>query len=400
MLSKSTLPIFITVAFALSTLAHSHPQRQDGPITIPDFHNNSIDDNGTVIINDLAWSLVDAGTLQRRTNGPAAIVPLSKKGDVYTGPITVGTLFPVGTPQNPYNTPQRIDVMFDTGIRTSWLASIWADLPSPHTYNRRRSSTSMTSRKDFSNVRGVTGTWFWDVFNVGGIVTKKVQFGNAVSRGAYGSNLKVEGVIGVAASISPEPAEESFFYSVQQQHHNVRSFGFYFGEEKAEFQLGVTVERNAHTHQYPMITVKQAGGVAGLDDANMFVDNKLLPKKSRGKTETVFSSGWQWTSGPPDEVDELYTKLGGKKWKYGYIIPCDNKHVVSFSWGKSDEKWEISAKNLIFPDNQPKPNMCRGTIRANSHIRGHLWILGLNFMSGKHIIYDFASKEISIADAK
>ncbi|KAK2467291.1 hypothetical protein APHAL10511_000840 [Amanita phalloides] len=398
MLSKSTLPIFTAVAFALSTLAHSHPQRQDGPITIPDFHNNSIEDNG-MIINDLAWSLVDAGTLQRRTNGPAAIVPLSKKGDVYTGPITVGTLFPVGTPQNPYNTPQRIDVMFDTGIRTSWLASIWADPPSPHTYNRRRSSTSMTSRKDFSNVRGVTGTWFWDVFNVGGIETKEVHFGSAIERGKY--KPTVSGVIGMADSVAPEHPHESFFTSVVQQHSDLpKGFAFYFGKEKSEFQLGVTKKSIENIRCYPMITVVEYSNMAGLQNTNIFMGDQRVFERSPDNLKTVFNSGSHSVSGPPNQVRELYEMLGGKRFGKIYIMPCDNKHVVSFSWGNSHDKWEISAENLVLSGNKPRPNqknMCRGVIKANEST--NIWILGLNFMLKKHLLYDFSSIEICIANA-
>ncbi|KAK2467290.1 hypothetical protein APHAL10511_000839 [Amanita phalloides] len=398
MLSKSTLPIFTAVAFALSTLAHSHPQRRDGPITIPDFHNNSIEDNG-MIINDLAWSLVDAGTLQRRTNGPAAIVPLSKKGHVYTAPITVGTPRPDANPQSPSAKAQMFHVIIDTGKRTSWLASSLGASPTPpHTYNPEWSFTSKNLNKEFSAYGDVKGEWFWDVFDVGGIKTEKVRFGCAKERGMYKSEF--DGVIGIADSTSPEHVDQSFFSSVLQQHSKVNSFAFYFGKERSEFQLGLTKESIASMRCYPMITVTQASDMAGLTTANIFVDKRPLFREILPHgTEAIFNSGSPQVSGPPGQVLKLYRRLGGREWRDTFIIPCNNKRVVSFLFSGDNTRWEISGSLIEDPNDEVKPGMCRGAIRANRNVHGNLWILGLDFMSGRHIGYDFGIHKICMADA-
>ncbi|KAI4519806.1 acid protease [Schizophyllum commune Tattone D] len=299
---------------------------------------------------------------------------------------------------------QKFLIDFDTGSSDLWVPS--KDCSSSvcsqkSSYDASSSDSSKKASGKFQIQYGdgstVSGPVYQDTVTVAGVTAKNQYFSPVTTLSDSFSNDPIDGILGLAYPAISNLKQDPWFTNANSQGAvDKNSFGFYLAKTGSELYLGGANDK-LYSGDVEYHDVDKSEGFWLITGASISVDGK----SAADNFDTIIDSGTTLAYGPPDTIDDIFSKIDGAKaydQQQGlYSFPCDSAPDVSFSWGGKD--WKISADNFNAGQAEEGSSDCIASLAGQDLGLGdNTWLLGDAFMKNVYTVFDFDQDAVGFAD--
>ncbi|KAL1745063.1 aspartic peptidase domain-containing protein [Schizophyllum fasciatum] len=299
---------------------------------------------------------------------------------------------------------QKFLIDFDTGSSDLWVPS--SDCSSSvcsqkHSYDASSSSSGDKASGKFQIQYGdgstVSGPVYKDTVTVAGVRAKEQYFSPVTTLSSSFANDPIDGILGLAYPAISNLKQDPWFTNANAQGAvDKNAFGFYLAKTGSELFLGGANEE-LYSGDVEYHDVDKSEGFWLITGAAIAVDGK----SAADGFDTIIDSGTTLAYGPPDVIDEIFSKIDGAKaydQQQGlYSFPCDAAPEVSFNWGGKD--WKISADNFNAGKAEEGSSECIASLAGQDLGLGdNTWLLGDAFMKNVYTVFDFDQDAVGFAD--
>ncbi|ORY89618.1 aspartic peptidase domain-containing protein [Leucosporidium creatinivorum] len=317
--------------------------------------------------------------------------------DYNDGMLWAGTVS-IGTP------PVNYIIDFDTGSSDLWIPSTNCTAAACNTHTKYDPTVSSTSKSlrssklsiTYGDGSSTTGSVWKDTVTVAGISATAQVFGAANSLSSDWEDDPMDGMMGMAyASISQLGTSPFFQTLMTQSAVSVGQFSFFLASTNSELYLGgmnselytagSTVFYPVTSQSYWLLSASANVGSTAVSTLGTF--SAIIDTGTSVIVAPTASAKKFWAAVPDSGV-------------YGsgyYTYPCDQPPILSFSFGLTDEKWEISSDSLNLGKVSSGSSRCVGAI-VGADIGVNAWILGDAFLENVYATFDFDNNKVGFSD--
>ncbi|KAJ7584095.1 acid protease [Mycena floridula] len=313
----------------------------------------------------------------------------------WTGPTSIGT--PV----------QNFIVDFDTGSSDLWVPSSSCTSSTCSYKHKYTSSASSTSAKkygtftiEYGDKSTVSGSVYTDTVDIIGVKAMNQYFAAVTTLSPSFEDDPADGICGLAFTKISNLHKSPFFNTAFDQ-GNLKGnlFGYFLNHTNSELFLGGT-NTNLHQRDIEYHTLSSSSGFWQIGGAKALIGSTI----ANTGFQTIIDSGTTLIYGPPDEVEDFYSKVPGAAVYdsplYGpgfYSFPCSSVPDVSFQWGNGF-KWTMKKESFNLGQTQEDPSRCVGALVGQDLGLGYrVWLLGDAFMLNAYCVFNFAQNSVGFA---
>ncbi|GJJ14017.1 hypothetical protein Clacol_008274 [Clathrus columnatus] len=255
----------------------------------------------------------------------------------------------IGTPNQ-----GLFEVQFDTGSSDLWVPSVSCQACEKKVdYNASASSTHASLPGNFSieyqNGQSVSGPFVKDTVSIGLLTVTDQVFSPITNITKDFAVADYVGIIGLALpALSANKTTNNFVYNAWKQGRIDRNlFGMRLGSENGSFISFGEADDGLFTGPIERHSLSRDDGYWIIGDASLNLNSSTIVSNF----ETIIDSGSTNIYAPTAVAQAFYAQIPGARPLIlppgFYTFPCNaTLPTISFNWGDSGQKWEVSAESF------------------------------------------------------